>query len=90
MNPFISPAKQRNPVYAGIASDIIPISPSDTEDLPFVASALYIEGAGTVVYVTAAGETRTVNVPDFFTLPTGAKRVLATGTNASNIHGLVI
>lgn len=75
---------------AGPATDILPVTPSDTTDLPFVASALYVESGGTVSIVTVRGQTRTVTVGDLSLLPVGVVRVRATGTNATGIHALVV
>jgi hypothetical protein len=89
-NPFVSPSSARSPIYAGIASDAVPVIPSDSVDLPQAASGLYIEAAGAVAFITASGVARTVNVPAFFVLPCGVSRVLASGTTATGIHALVI
>lgn len=75
---------------SGPARDIQPVTPDDGSDLPTVAVALYVETGGSLSFVTAAGETRSVNLPDATLLPVGALRVRATGTSASGIHALVI
>ncbi|MEM8731540.1 MAG: SGNH/GDSL hydrolase family protein [Pseudomonadota bacterium] len=85
-NPF----SLRAPSPSGPALDILPVIPSDTEDLSSVAVRLYVESGGTVVLTTVADQTRTVQVGDFATLPVGTKRVHATGTTASGIHALTI
>lgn len=54
------------------------------------AIAVYIETGGTVAVDTVAGETRTIAVADFSTLPLGTTRVRATGTTATGIHALVL
>jgi len=74
----------------GPASDLIPVTPSDSADLAKMAIALYITVGGVVVFVSADGNTRTVTVPDNFTLTCGAKRVLSTGTTATGIHAFTV
>lgn len=88
-NPFVYPASQRHAVLSGIASDSVPVTPSDTADLAKVAAGLYVEGAGAVAFISAAGESRVMNVTDFSYHPVGVLRVLATGTTATGIHALV-
>ncbi len=85
-NPFIN----RAPSLSGPATDIFPVVPSDTVDFTDVALALYVETGGTVDFVTAKGNTRTVIVGDLAILPVGTQRVNATGTTAAGIHAMVI
>lgn len=85
-NPFQNRVLSLN----GPASDIIPVTPSDVVNFDDVAVALYVETGGTVSFVTAADTTRSVTIADNAFLPVGAKRVNATGTDASGIHALVI
>lgn len=85
-DPFLNRALPLN----GPALDILPVTPSDSQDLTSVAVALYVETSGAVSFVTARGETRTVGVADNAYLPVGARRVNATGTTATGIHALVI
>lgn len=75
---------------AGPATDILPVVPNDAADLPFVASALYVETAGLVRFVTVRNQTRDVYLGDLALLPIGVRRVLQTGTTASGIHALVV
>lgn len=91
-NPFnLGPTSLQGP-----ATDILPVTPSDANDLtadsgqPVVAVSLFIETAGDVVVVTERGNTRTVAVPDAFTLLVGVRRVMATGTTATGIHAYVV
>lgn len=84
------PFKERSYSLSGPATDIRPVTPSDSADLPSVAIALYVESAGTVAFVTQAGESRLVNLPDFSFLPVGTRQVLASGTTASGIHALTV
>jgi hypothetical protein len=55
-----------------------------------VAVALYVEGAGTLSFVTVSGAVRSVNVADFSILPVGVRRVNATGTTATAIHAFSV
>lgn len=85
-NPF----NNRSLSLSGPATDVSPVAPNDTTDLPKVALALYIETGGSVALTTVAGENRIVTVSDFSILPVGALRVLASGTTASGIHALTV
>ncbi len=73
----------------GPARDIIPVTPSNSVDLPEVALALYVQSGGILSIVTIQGQTRTVTVGDLSILPVGVLRVNLTGTTASGIHALV-
>ncbi|SDW15074.1 hypothetical protein SAMN05444336_101253 [Albimonas donghaensis] len=73
------------PAAYGIPADDLPVTPSDSEDLPKVAMAIYCAGAGTIVYDTLEGESRERDVPDHFTFFCAVKRVRATGTTATGI-----
>lgn len=75
---------------AGPATDILPVTPSDSTDLPVVASALYVVTGGTLSVVTVRNETRSIEVGDLSLLPVGIRRVRASGTTASGIHALVV
>jgi hypothetical protein len=85
-NPFTS----RSLSLSGPALDIVPVVPSDTEDLPDVGLALYTETGGAVSFVTAKGVARSLTVSDFSILPVGVMRINASGTTASGLHVLVI
>ena len=85
-NPFDGAMKS----LSGPATDIAPVTPSDTVDLPKVALSLYIETGGMLSLVTEAGTARTVKVADFSILPVGTRRVNASGTTASGVHALTI
>ncbi len=75
---------------AGPATRVFTVAPSDTADLPFVTTGLYVGTGGhlavqdrltgaTVVFKNLAGGTG---------LPVRVARVLATGTTAADIVGL--
>lgn len=87
---MINPFSNRAASLQGPATDIQPITPNDFADLPFVAIALYVETGGAISFMTAAGQQRQVELPDFAILPVGVRRVEATGTTASGIHALVL
>ena len=86
MNPFTHRARS----VSGPATDALPVTPDDANDLPMVAIGLYVETGGTVVLDTVAGETRSIAVADFSILPLGTRRVRDTGTTATGIHALVL
>lgn len=85
-NPFAHRAAS----LQGPALDAVPVVPIDSTDLAITAIALYVETGGALSLVTVAGNTRTLNVPDFTILPVGVRRVRATGTTATGIHALVL
>lgn len=74
----------------GPAADAFAVSPHDTNDLGTPARALYIGGGGDVVILTQVGtEITFANIPTGTLLPINCTRVKSTGTNATNIVGLV-
>lgn len=85
-NPF----SNRNAALSDPARDLVPVIPSDSAELEHVAVALYVEGAGTLSFVTVSGTVRSVNVADFSILPVGVRRVNATGTTATAIHAFSV
>lgn len=85
-NPF----ENRALPLSGPATDMVPVTPSDSADLNEVAVALYAEGGGSVSFVSVRGETRSVEVADFAILPVGMRRILATGTTATGLHAMVL
>lgn len=85
-NPF----KNRAPSLAGPATDIRPVAPDDSNDLPVMALALYVETGGAIRLISATGDERQVAVANFSLLPVGTMRVLETGTTASGIHALTV
>jgi hypothetical protein len=73
-----------SPAYAGFS-----ITPNDSTDLAEVTRALYIGGSGAVRVVMASGQTVTFAVvAASMVLPIRVRRVLATGTTATNLVGL--
>ena len=84
------PFESRSLNVSGPAIDLMPVVPSDGIDLPSVAIALYVESGGTVSFVSQAGQTRSINLPDHAILPVGVRRVNNTGTSASGVHAFMI
>jgi len=84
-NPF-----EREVSLAGPTNDILPVTPSDSVNLPSVALALYVQTGGTLSILTEAETTRTVAVADFSILPVAVRRVNQTGTTAAGIHAMVL
>ena len=80
-NPF----KQGHIQPGGPTADLVPVT--FDVDLADVALAMWVEVGGTIQFVSAAGNTRTVTVPNFAMLPVGFVRVIAAGTTATGIHG---
>lgn len=84
------PFKNRALSLSGPASDILPVTPSDTADLPEVAAALFIQTSGALTVTTVRGQVRTLSVPEMSILPVGVRRVHASGTTADGIHALLV
>ncbi|MDF2235364.1 hypothetical protein P2H44_22645 [Albimonas sp. CAU 1670] len=84
-NPF----NGHSPARWGVGSDLAPVTPSDTVALETPAIGLFVEGAGDVVFVSAAGATRTVNLPAHGYLAVAVLQVLATDTTATGIHAVI-
>ena len=84
------PFKNRAPSLSGPATDLAPVTPSDSVNFASVAVALYVENAGTLSIETQQNETRTVAVGNFAILPVGVRRVNDTGTTATGIHAFFV
>lgn len=87
---MINPFANRAAPLSGPARDVEPVILSDTQPLPEVAVALYVETGGALSIITERGETRNFTVPDFCIVPVGVQQVRATGTTASGIHALLV
>ncbi|PHQ96515.1 MAG: hypothetical protein COB40_08045 [Marinosulfonomonas sp.] len=85
-NPF----ENRTSSLTGPATDLLPVTPDDVNDLSEVAIALYVETGGLISLVTARNGVRSISVADNSILPVGTRRVNATGTTAAGIHAMVI
>jgi hypothetical protein len=73
---------------AGVARDAVAITPSDSTDITSgPVRGLWVGTAGNVALITFDGSTATL-VNAFGVIPLSVKRVLSTGTTASNIVGL--
>ena len=80
----------REPGIDGPATHGFAIVPNNDIALSEVTRALYIGTAGDVAVLLASGASVTLsNVPAGALLPVRAQRVLATGTTANAIVGLV-
>ena len=72
------------------ASDGFAITPHDTNLLTHVTRAIYVGGGGHLNVVMAGGTTLLFsNVPAGSLLPIRVRQVLATGTTATLLDGLV-
>ena len=74
----------------GMVKDVIPVTPSDSEDIDGFVVGLYVTTGGAVVFESPYGGARTLVVPDGFSLTCLVKRVYATGTTATGIHAYII
>ncbi|RIY02599.1 hypothetical protein D3218_04335 [Aureimonas flava] len=85
-DPYLNAA----PAAAGPATRLFAVTPSDTAELPFVTTGLYVGSGGDVaVQDRLSGETVVFrNVGEGAGLPVRVARVLATGTTAGQIVGL--
>lgn len=72
-----------NKVQAGVATDLITITPSDTADLAAPCWAIYVGGAGAIKLKTLRGTVVTLTDVPVGVLPVGASRIYATGTTAT-------
>ncbi|WP_061933413.1 hypothetical protein [Aureimonas sp. AU22] len=75
---------------AGPANRVFAVSPSDSVDLPFVTTGIYVGLGGDIaVQDRVSGDTVVFrNVGDGAGLPIRVARVLATGTTAGHIVGM--
>lgn len=72
-----------------VAVDVIPVTPSNTVDLPTHARALRARVGGDLRIETYNGEVRNTFIADGELLPVYAKRIHATGTTATGIEALL-
>lgn len=78
------------PSLQGPATDAFAITPNDTTNLGQATRALYCGSGGSLSITMLSGATVTFDsLPDGSLLPVRASKVLATGTTASSILGLV-
>ena len=68
----------------------ITITPDDGDDLPRVVRGIYVGSTGNVKLITPLGDTLTFTaVPAGELISIAAKKVLATGTTAGSLVGVV-
>ena len=66
---------------------MIPITPSDEQDLPMEKAMVYAAEEGTVSFIPASGDnTVTLSVAAGDMVPCAVRRVLSTGTSASPLY----
>lgn len=82
----LNPASQSDTF---VASDIVPITPSDTVDLPSHARVIRAEVGGTLRITTMKGYVRDTRIAANEKLEVYATRVHATGTTATGLEALV-
>lgn len=79
-----------NSGIVGPGDDAFAVTPSDTVDFTVMARALYVGTTGDVKLITRGGTTVTFTaVPAGALIPVRCSRVMATGTTASTIVGIV-
>lgn len=79
-----------SPSLSGPASHGFAVTPHDTNLLSETTRALYVGAAGTLAVVLASGASITfTGVASGTVLPVRANKVMATGTSATDILGLV-
>ena len=72
------------------ASDAFSITPDDNIALPHITRAIYIGGPGTIHVVMQSDiEISFAGLPAGMVLPIRAKKIKATGTDATDLVGLV-
>lgn len=72
-----------------VAVDIVPVTPSDTVDLPDHARAIRAETGGTLRITTFKGNVRDTHIAHGELLLVYASRIHATGTSANGIEALL-
>ena len=74
----------------GAASDLVPITPSDSTDLTTPARAIRCTGdAGTLRLTTMTGDVRNTTIAAKEVLMVVALRVHATGTDATGLEAMI-
>jgi hypothetical protein len=75
--------------HAFVASGSYTITPSDTVDLPYPGAVITVTIGGTVKYTGINNMIDTITLADGGQIPAFARRVWATGTTATGIHGFL-
>ena len=79
-----------SPSLSGPAAHGFAVTPSDSALLAETTRALYVGSAGNLVVVMASGSTITFTaIPSGTVLPVRVSKIMATGTSATDILGLV-
>jgi hypothetical protein len=87
---IINPFSEYASPPAGPAADGFAVTSSDTVPFAIAARSLYVGGAGNVTLITLKGTTLLFTaVPARTLLPISCTQVMATGTTATNMVGLV-
>lgn len=73
------------------ASKAVAITPNDNTDLPITVRAVYVGGVGNLAVILKDDTTAVIfaGVPIGTLLPILVRRVLATGTTATSLIGLI-
>ncbi len=69
-------------------ANAMPVTPDDTQDLPFVCRCINVASVGTVRITTLRGDTVAIHVAAGTAFPIRARRIWATGTTAAGIVAL--
>lgn len=72
-----------------VAVDVLPVTPSDSADLPAHARAIRAQAGGSIRITTYNDNVRNTFITDGELLPVYAKRIHATGTTAAGIEALL-
>lgn len=79
------PFHDRTPGLESPATRLASVTPNDAADLDFASRAIAVGTEGFVRLVTIAGDTDRVYVAPGAPFPIRARRILATGTSATDI-----
>lgn len=72
------------------ATDAFAITPSDVAEFTYVTRAIYVGGTGNITVIMQDGtQVLFAAVPTGYVLPVKVRQVLATGTTATNLVGLI-
>lgn len=78
--------------FLGVATDLVPITPSDSADLPVAARSIRCDptgASGTLRITTMAGELRNTPIAAGEVLLVAVKRVHSTGTAATLLEAMI-
>lgn len=83
-NPFLLGQLNGGPLQTGL--DLVPVTPSDDDDLPVGGRAIRVQTGGTIHFISGANQERTTTVADGETLLVQVNKIFATGTTATDIE----